>query len=102
MSRLVRSGGTDKLELLRVILRLASSSKLSVRSFTDFLFGDEIRIGGGVFLTGTNNIFDCLRSVVFFGMLHHFRRQHTYTKYQKKRSGREWVARVPLLLLSLT
>ena len=81
---MVRSGGTDKLELLRVILRLASSSKLSVRSVTDFLFGDEIWIGGGIFLTGTNESFDCLRSEDFLGMLHHFRRQHTCTKYQKK------------------
>ena len=100
MRRLENSGGTDKLELLRVILRLDRSSKSSVRSFTDFLCGDGIKIGGGVFLARTNDIFGCLGSVGLFGMLQHFAQLYLRQISNKGRE-REWVEGLLLLLLSL-
>ena len=62
----------DKFDLLRVTtLPIEFCSKLSARSETDFLFGEEMTMGGGVFLFGTNDSFDCLSSAGFLGMLQH-------------------------------
>ena len=62
----------DKFDLLRVTLPVEFCSKLSARSETDFLFGEDMTMGGGAFLVGANDSFVCLRSAGCLGMLQHY------------------------------